>query len=138
MICPRVPVAQIAPVANAGEYPRLSIEGKDNKPMVTTVAPTIPVLAASNIPTNTTDTAMPLRYLPSSAAMATNRDSATLDFSNMTPMNTNNGTAISVSLETIPNNRLGMAVRYDASNPPTKAPIPANIKDTPASVNATG
>ena len=59
IICPSVPEAEITPVANSGEYLFLSIVGKDNKPIVTTVAPTIPVDAAKKAPTTTTDTAKP-------------------------------------------------------------------------------
>src|SRR3546814_4337389 len=51
MICPRVPEAQIVPHAILGSYPALSIEGSDSSPMVTTVAPTMPVDAASSMPT---------------------------------------------------------------------------------------
>ena len=64
MICPRVPVAQIVPDAREGEYPCLSIVGKEISPIVTTVAPTIPVLAANSIPTITTDIpSPPLKFL---------------------------------------------------------------------------
>ena len=66
MIWPSVPVAQIVPVAKAGLYPARIIDGSDNRPIVTTVAPTMPVLAASSAPTNTTATPSPPGRLPNS------------------------------------------------------------------------
>ena len=112
--------------------------GNANKPMVTTVAPTMPVLAASNIPTNVTAMPMPAFRLPITTAIASNKFSATFDFSSITPIKTKSGTAIKVVLVTIPNKRLGKALRYAASNIPKKAPTPAKINAVPASENATG
>jgi len=70
--------------------------------MVTTVAPTIPVLAASSIPTRVTEIPRPPRRGPNSIAMVSNRLSATCERSSITPMNTNRGTAIRVSLVMTP------------------------------------
>jgi hypothetical protein len=74
-----------------------SIAGSEIRPMATTVAPTIPVVAASSPPTNTTDMPRPPRTGPNSWAMVTSRSSAMRDFCSMIPMNTNSGMAISVS-----------------------------------------
>ena len=54
-----VPEAEITPVANSGEYLFLALLVMIINPIVTTVAPTIPVDAAKNAPTTTTETAKP-------------------------------------------------------------------------------
>jgi hypothetical protein len=79
--------------------------------MVTTVAPTMPVLAASSAPTTHTEIARPPRRVPNSRDMDSSRSSATRDFSSITPMNTNSGTASMVWLFMMPNRRLGRAFR---------------------------
>ena len=112
--------------------------GSDMRPMVTTVAPTIPVLAASSMPTSTTDIANPPRRRPSSAAMLSSSSSATRDFSSTTPMSTNRGTATRVKLLTVPNRRPGSASRNAGSKAPAIVPRAANSSAVPASVNATG
>jgi hypothetical protein len=76
--------------------------GSDSRPMVTTVAPTMPVLAASSMPTTVTEMPSPPRMGPNSSDMVSSRFSATLERSSITPMNTNSGTAISVSLVMTP------------------------------------
>ena len=55
IICPNVPDEAITPVASLGSYPLFSIVGKLINPIVTTVAPTIPVEAASMPPTTITE-----------------------------------------------------------------------------------
>ena len=55
MICPRVPEAHIKPDESLVLYPAFVITGKLIKPIVTTVAPTIPVDAANNAPTKITE-----------------------------------------------------------------------------------
>ena len=70
--------------------------------MVTTVAPTIPVEAASSAPTTETEMPSPPRRLPNSWPMVSSSSSATLERSSITPMNTNRGTAISTSLVITP------------------------------------
>ena len=70
--------------------------------MVTTVAPTMPVLAASSMPTSVTEIPSPPRRGPNSIAMVSSRLSATRERSSITPMKTNSGTAISVSLVMTP------------------------------------
>ena len=76
-----------------------------------TVAPTIPVLAASSMPTTMTAMANPPRRPPNIRLNESSRSSAMRARSRVTPMNTNSGTATSVSLLMIPNSRLGMAPR---------------------------
>ena len=76
IIWPSVPEAEITPVANSGEYLFLSIVGNDNKPIVTTVAPTIPVDAAKNAPTTTTETAKPPGKWPNTLAIVVNNSPA--------------------------------------------------------------
>ena len=70
--------------------------------MVTTVAPMMPVLAAISIPTRVTEIPSPPRTGPNRLAMVSSRFSATRDRSRVTPMNTNRGTAIRVSLVMMP------------------------------------
>lgn len=55
--------------------------------MVTTVAPTIPVLAASNMPTTMTEMPRSLARFPNSDAIVASNCSATRDFSSTRPMN---------------------------------------------------
>ena len=76
--------------------------GSDIRPMVTTVAPTMPVEAASIMPTRVTEMPSPPRSEPNSRAMASSRVSATLDFSSSTPISTNKGTASRVVLVMMP------------------------------------
>jgi hypothetical protein len=56
---PRVPEAAMVPVASAGEYLRWSITGKASSVSITTVAPTIPVVAAMIVPISVTESARP-------------------------------------------------------------------------------
>ncbi len=70
--------------------------GKDSSPMVTTVAPTMPVLAASNMPTSTTEIARPPLKLPNNRDMVVSNSSAIFERSSMTPIKTNSGTAIKI------------------------------------------
>ena len=64
--------------------------------MVTTVAPTMPVLAAINIPTKMTANPRPPRKRPASSDIDCSNDSAMRVRSNATPMKMNRGTATSV------------------------------------------
>ena len=102
MICPSVPAAQMEPHAISGSYPRLSMVGSDRSPMVTTVAPTIPVEAASSAPTHVTAIPRPARIPPSNSPIVVSSSSAIRERSSMTPMKTNNGTAIRRSFVMIP------------------------------------
>ena len=138
MICPSVPVAQIVPVASDGLYPARSILGSDSRPMVTTVAPTIPVLAARNMPTTTTEMPRPPRRLPNTRAILFSSSSAMRDFSRMVPIRMNSGTAIRVILLIVPKMRFGRALRNPASNTPPRMPPTANANAVTARVSATG
>ena len=100
IICPSVPDAQTVPVARVWEYLCRSIAGREIKPIAITVAPTMPVVAASNAPTNTTEIPSPPGIGPNNCAIVTNRSSAIRERCSMIPMNTNSGIAISVSRST--------------------------------------
>ena len=99
IICPNVPEAAITPVESSGEYPFLSMVGRDNKPMVTTVAPTIPVEAAKKAPTTTTDTARPPGKGPKTLAIVVSKSFAIFDLSNVIPIKTNIKTARRTSMD---------------------------------------
>jgi len=58
--------------------------------------------------------------------------------SSVMPMNTNNGTASSVSLDMMPNIRLGSPDRNADSKPPPMTPPKANSNAVPPSEKATG
>ena len=102
MIWPSVPAAAMEPDAKAGSYPRFSIVGRLSNPMVTTVAPTMPVEAASSAPTIVTDMPSPPRRLPNSFAISSSSSSAIFAFSRIAPIKMNIGTAISVELVIAP------------------------------------
>ena len=106
--------------------------------MVTTVAPTMPVLAAISMPTRMTASARPLRLLASNALMDSSSDSAIRVFSSTTPISTNRGTASMVWLVMIPNSRFGRKPRSDGLKAPVSTPPKANSSATPARVSATG
>ena len=107
MICPKVPDEQINPAASLGSYPARSMTGKLIKPIVTTVAPTIPVDAANNVPTNKTEAPRPPRILPNIRPIASSKSPARLERSSITPMKIKRGTATSVSAFITPNIRKG-------------------------------
>ena len=112
--------------------------GSDNSPIVTTVAPTMPVLAASSMPNRVTEIPSPPRRLPNSRLRVSSSSSAIRARSSVTPMKTNSGTATRVSLPMIPKTRFGRLDRSASLNVPVAAPIAANSNDVPPSVNATG
>ena len=134
MIWPRVPEAAIEPAASEGAYPRLSITGRLNNPIVTTVAPTIPVEAAINAPTMIIETPRPPRKPPNRAAIASSKSSATFDFSSITPMAINSGTARSTSLVMMPKMRSVKSEMVPKSSVPTGIPRPSERK-IPKSAN---
>ena len=70
--------------------------------------------------------------------MLSSSSSATRDFSSTTPMSTNSGTAISVTLLTVPKRRPGSASRNAGSKAPAMVPTAAKSSAVPASVKATG
>ena len=74
--------------------------GSEINPIATTVAPTMPVVAASKAPTKTTEMPKPPRIGPNNWAIATSRSSAIFERCSMIPMNTNKGIAIRVSRST--------------------------------------
>ena len=60
----------------------------------------MPVVAASRVPTKTTDIPRPPGIGPNNWAMVTSRSSAIFERSNIIPMKMKSGTAMSVSLST--------------------------------------
>ena len=106
--------------------------------MVTTVAPTIPVLAASNMPISVTEIPSPPRRLPRRALIVSSKSSAMRARSSVTPMKTNKGTATSISLVIIPNRRLGSPNSRASLKLPPSTPRPAKISAVPPSDSATG
>ena len=105
--------------------------------MVTTVAPTIPVLAAMSIPTRITAMPRPPRTDPMTVDRLSSRVAAMRVRSKVTPISTNSGTAISVWLVTMPYTLPGRKPRSPRSNIPKAAPTRANTRATPARVAAT-
>ncbi len=114
------------------------MEGSASTPIVTTVAPTIPVLAANSAPTTITDMPRPPVRFPSPLAMAVSSSSAILARSKVTPMRMKSGTATSVSLVMVPNIRPESAATKLASKCPAITPTAAKSSAVPASVSATG
>ena len=112
--------------------------GNANNPIVTTVAPTMPVLAASNMPTIITAMPNPPLMPRMTSSMVCSRFSAILDFSSITPIKINSGTAINISLLIMPKIRLGMLCKKAMSNAPKALAMRANNRDVPARVSATG
>jgi hypothetical protein len=106
--------------------------GTESSPMVTTVAPTIPVVAPSSAPTMTTDTATPPRSRPNTRAMVSSRSSARPDRSSTTPMKTNKGTAIRVTLPITPQMRRGSRLKKLKPKPvrPNRRAVPIRVKVT--------
>ena len=70
--------------------------------IVTTVAPTMPVEAASSVATITVEMPRPPRNSPNSSPMVVSSTSASCERSSITPMTINSGTAISTSLVLMP------------------------------------
>ena len=138
MIWPRVPVAQMSPVASFGSYPARNIEGSARTPIVTTVAPTIPVLAAKSAPTMMTAMPNPPVRLPKAFAIAVSSSSAILARSSVTPIKINKGTATSVSLVMVPKIRPDKAATKLASKWPAMTPNEAKSNAVPPKVSATG
>ena len=86
------------PVAIFWSYPAFNIVGKDSIPIVTTVAPTIPVDAARSIPTITTPIPKPPLVVPNNSPIDWSNPAAIFVFSSMIPIKINNGTATRGSL----------------------------------------
>ena len=64
------------PDARDGEYLFLIMDGNEIRPIATTVAPTIPVVAARSAPTNTTEIPNPPGTGPKRPAIVIKRSSA--------------------------------------------------------------
>ena len=101
--------------------------------MVTTVAPTTPVVAANRAPTITTATASPPRKRPNSRPIVSSRSSARPDLSNTIPMKINRGTANKVKFVITPQILRGN--RWKKSTPKN---APPNSNATAPKVKATG
>ena len=100
IICPNVPEEQTMPLARDLSYLLFNMAGKEISPIAITVAPTIPVVAASNAPTKITDMPNPPGIGPKSWPIVTNKSSAILERCNIIPIKMNNGIAIRVSPST--------------------------------------
>ena len=138
MIWPNVPVEATRPAEKLFSYPWLIRIGRDISPIVTTVAPTIPVLAAKRAPTIIIDIDKPPFVLLKAAAMFSNIFAAIPDFSKIVPIKINSGTASKVTLFIMPKILMGMLLKIVGSNIPKGTQINANIIDTPPRVKATG
>jgi hypothetical protein len=112
--------------------------GRDIRPIVTTVAPTIPVLAANRAPTTIIDMLRPPLIFLNAKAMFSNIFAAMPDLSRTVPININKGTARRVTLFIIPNILRGILFKMDSSNIPNGMQIRAKRMEIPESVNATG
>ncbi len=112
--------------------------GRLSNPMVTTVAPTMPVEAASNAPTIMTENPRPPRSRPNNNPMVPSNCSANFERSNITPMKMNNGTATNTSFNMTPIKREASPPNSARSNTENIWPTSANASAVPASVNATG
>jgi len=106
--------------------------------MVTTVAPTMPVEAASSAPTSDTETAKPPRTLPNRRPIASSSSGAMRDFSSIMPMKTKRGMAISTSLVMVPNTRWASAPNRKGSKVPARTPSAPKRMEQPVSTNTTG
>jgi hypothetical protein len=106
--------------------------------MVTTVAPTIPVLAAKRAPTIIIEMLRPEFVFLNTMAMSLSILAAMPDLSKTTPIKTNNGTASSVWLFMIPKMRMGRVLNKLGSKKSIVIPKSANKIEVPAKVNATG
>jgi hypothetical protein len=112
--------------------------GKDINPIVTTVAPTIPVLAAKRAPTRIIEILNPPLMFLKAKAIFSSILAAIPDLSKTVPININKGTARSVTLFIMPNILKGILLNISGSNNPKGMQIKANKMDIPDKVNATG
>ena len=106
--------------------------------MVTTVAPTIPVLAASKAPTIIIDIDNPPFSPRKAFSIFSSIFAAIPDFSRIVPIKINKGTASKVTLFIIPKILIGILLKIVGSKIPRGIQINAKIIDTPAKVSATG
>ena len=96
---------------------RRSMVGSASSPMVTTVAPTIPVEAASSAPTTMTEMESPPRRRPNSSAMVSSKSAARPDLSSVIPIKMNKGTATRVKFCITPQMRRGSRLKKGRPNP---------------------
>ena len=106
--------------------------------MVTTVAPTTPLAAASSTPTRTTEMPRPPGNAPNRRPIVSSKSSAMRERSSITPMKMNSGIASSTVLVITPKMRCGSAYRRPRSIAPSAWPSTAKASETPPSVSATG
>ena len=106
--------------------------------MVTTVAPTMPVLAAKRAPTIIIEMLRPEFVFLNTMAMSLSILAAIPDLSKTTPMKTNSGTASRVWLFMIPKIRMGIVLNRLGSKKSNAMPRSANKIEVPARVKATG
>ena len=99
---PKVPTEQAVPTARLLLYLACSIGPTESMPSNATEAPTMPVEAASSMPTSTTVTAYPPRNGPSTRTRLCISRSAMPERSSMMPMKMNSGRATISSLATMP------------------------------------
>ena len=97
MIWPRVPEDAMMPVESELEYPFRIMTGSEISPIAMTVAPRMPVVAASSAPTRMTEMPRPPGIVPKSWAMVISKSAAIFERSSIMPMKMNSGIAISVS-----------------------------------------
>ena len=108
--------------------------GREMMPKVTTVAPTMPVVAPSNAPTTITAIAKEPRRRPQILPMYSISSVAKPERFNTSPMNMNRGTASRVKLFMKPHTRSG--IREKTSRLPVNNN--ANTMATKPKVKATG
>ena len=106
--------------------------------MVTTVAPTIPVLAARRAPTRIMEILRPPRIFLKANAIFSSIFAAIPDLSKIVPININKGTASKVTLFIMPKILRGILLKIAGSKIPKGIHIKEKIIDIPAKVNATG
>lgn len=106
--------------------------GSDINPMVTTVAPTMPVEAPRRAPTTTTEMASPPRTLRKRACMVSRSSRASPDRSRANPMKMNSGTAMSMVLVMKPHMRRGNRSKKEGLRPmrPKRKLVPIMVKVT--------
>ena len=112
--------------------------GSTIRPIVTVVAPTTPLAAASSTPTRITEKPRPPGSAPNRRAIVSSKSSAMRERSSITPMKMKSGMASSTSLVMTPKMRSGNAPSSARFITPAAEPETANSSDKPASVSATG
>ena len=91
--------------------------GSVSRPSVTTVAPTMPVVAPISTPTRMMPMPSPPRSEPATWPITSIRSSASRERSSIMPMNTNSGIASSVEFVTTPKMRCGSRLNSSVPKP---------------------